>query len=97
MGKRAFTRQGQFYVYILQCQDGTYYTGHTNNLQRRVSQHNAGKGAWYTKVKGAKKVVWIKKYCRFKPAFLMEKRIKKLTRSQKESLVSGKRLESVLA
>lgn len=97
MKKRKFVRRGTFFVYILQCQDGTYYTGYTNDLDRRFRQHSEGKGAWYTRVKGAGKVVWHKQYSRFKPAFLMEQRIKRLTRLQKEALVGGKRLERILS
>ncbi len=93
--KRSFKRQGQFCVYILQCQDNTFYTGHTNDLARRLKQHNSKKGAWYTKFKTPVELVWSKKYSYFKPAFMAEQRIKKLTRKQKETLVAGKRLESV--
>jgi putative endonuclease len=95
--EKKFIRRGKFFVYILLCQDGTYYTGHTNDLKRRLKQHNSGKGAWYTRVKGPGSVVWRKEYRCFKPAFLMEKRIKTLTRLQKETLVKGMRLNSVFA
>ena len=95
--KRTFQRSGQFHVYILKCQDGTFYTGHTNDLERRLKQHNDGRGAWYTRVKGGGDIVWIKEYRRFKLAFLIEKRIKKLIRKQKESIVNGKRLDKVFA
>jgi putative endonuclease len=95
--KRKFIRKGNFFVYILQCLDGSYYTGQTNDLERRIKQHNEGKGAWYTKVKGAGELVWRKEYRCFRPAFLMEKRIKRLTRKEKETLVKGRNLLSVLA
>ena len=95
--KRRFVRKGNFSVYLLACEDGTYYTGSTNDLARRIKQHQDGTGAWYTRVKGAGKVVWVKEYRYFKGAFLMEMRIKKLTRLQKEALVNGMRLERVLA
>ncbi|MFC1631673.1 GIY-YIG nuclease family protein [Candidatus Omnitrophota bacterium] len=95
--KRKFKRSGEFFVYILECADGSYYTGHTNDIERRVKQHNQAKGAWYTRMKGAGKVVWRKEYRRFRAAFIMEKRIKTLTRQEKESLVKGKRLDRVLA
>jgi len=95
--KKKFIRKGRFYVYILLCQDGTYYTGHTNNLERRLKQHSSGKGAWYTRVKGSGSVVWRKEYRCFKPAFLMEKRIKTLTRLQKVALVNGMSLARVFA
>ena len=94
--KRKFKRSGKYYVYILECADGTYYTGHTNDIQRRIKQHNQGKGAWYTRIKGVEKVVWRKEYRQFKSAFMMEKRIKTLTRKEKESLVKGKRSDKVL-
>ena len=97
MKKRRFKKRGKFFVYILLCADGTYYTGYTNSLERRISQHNTGKGgAKYTKWKKGGVLAWSKEYCYFKPAFLMEKRIKTLTRKQKESLVKGMRLNDVL-
>lgn len=84
-------------VYILQCQDGTYYTGSTNDLDKRIEEHNKGKrGAKYTRNRRPVKIVWSKVYQQFKPAFKLEKIIKKLTRLQKESLVKGKRLDKVL-
>lgn len=38
-----------FYVYVLKCRDGSFYTGYTNNLQKRIAMHNAGRGAKYTR------------------------------------------------
>lgn len=97
MKKKRFIKTGTFYVYILLCQDGTYYTGSTNDLERRIKQHKEGKGAKYTQMKPPERLAWKKEYRYFKKAFLMEKRIKTLTRLQKESLVRGKRLDKVLA
>jgi len=45
------------YVYIVKCADGTYYTGYTNDLERRINQHNAGEGAKYTKGRRPVKLV----------------------------------------
>lgn len=81
---------------MVECTDGTYYTGHTNDIERRIKEHAKGKGAWYTRVKGAEEVVWRKEYRQFRSAFMTERRIKTLTRKQKESLVKGKRLDRVL-
>lgn len=89
-------RRGKYYVYIVECRDGTYYTGYTPNLENRLKLHNAGKGAKYTRDRTPVRLVWKKEYRYFKKAFLMEMRIKTLTRKQKESLVSGKRLDKVL-
>ncbi len=88
--KRKFVRKGTYYVYILECSDGTYYTGYTNDIERRIKLHNAGKGAKYTRDRRSVELVWCREYKYFKKAFLMEKKIKKLTREQKERLVNGK-------
>jgi len=85
--KRKFKRSGKFCVYILECQDGTYYAGHTNDLEARIKLHSSGKGAKYTRDRRPVELVWTKEYRHFKKAFLEEKRIKTLTRKQKEELV----------
>ena len=94
--KRIFKRCGSFYVYILECQDGTYYTGYTNNLKNRIKRHNDGLASKYTRSRLPVNVVWRKEYIYFKSAFLAEKRIKQLTRRQKEKIVRGMRLDKVL-
>jgi putative endonuclease len=81
-------RAGKFYVYIVECRDGTYYTGYTPDLENRLKLHNNGKGAKYTRDRRPVKLVWRKEYKYFKPAFLKEKQIKGLTRKQKEKLVN---------
>jgi putative endonuclease len=82
-------RKDTYYVYVLECQKGTYYTGYTNNLQNRIKLHNDGKGAKYTRSRRPVKLVWYKEYKCFKKAFLEEIRIKTLTRLQKEELVKN--------
>jgi len=95
--KRKFKRSGEFWVYILQCQDESYYTGYTNNLERRLTQHNTGKGgARYTKWKKTGALVWSKEYKYSVYAMRAERKIKKLNRRQKEILVGGMRLDKVL-
>ena len=47
------------YTYILKCKDGTYYTGWTNNIMKRVDDHNTGKGAKYTKGRGPLTLVYL--------------------------------------
>ena len=91
-------RIGIFFVYILECKNGTYYTGYTNGLQKRFKEHNKGKrGARYTQGRCLVKMVWKKEYKEFKSAFKIEIKIKQLTRLQKELLVKGRRLDNVLA
>jgi len=89
-------RRGRHFVYIVECKDKTYYTGYTPDLERRIKLHNAGKGAKYTRDRKPVRLVWYKEYRYFKKAFKTEKRIKTLTRKEKETLVNGKRLDKVL-
>ncbi|MDD5644681.1 MAG: GIY-YIG nuclease family protein [bacterium] len=94
--KKKIIRKQLFCVYILECQDGTYYTGYTNNLERRIKEHSDSKrGAKYLRGKKPFKLVYVRKYKYFKRAFKMEKAIKGLTRKQKETLVSGRRLDKI--
>ncbi|MBM4177661.1 GIY-YIG nuclease family protein [Candidatus Gribaldobacteria bacterium] len=86
-----FKRKGKFWVYVLQCSDNTFYTGYTPDLIRRIELHNNGKGAKYTRDRRPIKLVWSKEYKYFKKAFLEEKRIKRLTREQKERLIAKSR------
>ena len=80
-------RHGQYFVYILKCQNGTYYTGYTNNLENRVKMHNKGTGAKYLRGKGPVELVFAKEYRYYKNAVNGERAVKKLTRVQKEKLV----------
>lgn len=84
---KPFKKSGDFFVYILECKDGSFYTGYTPDLEKRLKTHNLGKGAKYTKARLPVKLIWFKKYKYFKNAFLEEKRIKKLSRVKKEILV----------
>ncbi|MCK5305949.1 MAG: GIY-YIG nuclease family protein [Candidatus Omnitrophica bacterium] len=87
--KRKIKRSGAFYVYILECGDGTYYTGYTNDIEKRVAEHNNSKrGAKYTKYKRPVKLVWCKEYRYFRWAVRKERAIKKLRRYQKEELIN---------
>lgn len=80
-------RIGTYWVYILRCKDGTYYTGYTSNLEKRVALHNSGKGAKYLRNKLPVILVYAKEYRYYKNALHRERNIKKLTRQQKEELI----------
>ena len=76
-------------VYILQCGDGTLYTGITNDLDRRMAEHEAGQGAKYTRGRGPLQLVYIE-VCKGRGfASKREIEIKSLNRDQKLRLVSG--------
>ena len=78
------------YVYILKCSDGSYYTGSTKDLERRLWQHKNGNGAKYTKTRLPVKLVYSEEYERIDEAFYREKQIKGWSRKKKEALIAGR-------
>ncbi len=74
-------------LYILKCGDDSYYTGITNNLKKRLSDHNNGKGAKYTRGRGPFKVVHTERHDNRSQASIRENEIKKLTRDEKTELI----------
>ncbi len=75
------------YTYILQCKDDTFYTGWTNNLEKRIKDHNDGKGAKYTKARRPVKLVYYETYETKKQAMKREYEIKQLSRKEKIVLI----------
>ena len=69
------------YVYILRCADGSLYTGWTNDLEKRVKTHNAGKGAKYTKTRLPVELVYYEEYEEKGEALSREFSIKKLKKT----------------
>ena len=78
------------YTYILQCGDGSYYTGWTNNLERRLKDHSQGRGAKYTRAHLPVILVYYECFDTKKEAMKREASIKKLSRSQKERLIASR-------
>ena len=78
------------YTYILRCNDNTYYTGWTNNLEKRLEAHNAGKGAKYTKARLPVELIYYECFTTKEEAMSRECAIKRLTRAQKKKLVHNK-------
>lgn len=76
-----------YYVYIVKTKDNTLYTGYTNNLDRRISQHNSGKGAKYTRSRRPVKLVYYESYETKSEAMKREVEIKKMSRTEKLKLV----------
>ena len=75
------------YTYIVECSDGTLYTGWTNNLEKRLEAHNSGKGAKYTKTRRPVKIVYRELFETKEEAMSRECAIKKLSRVEKLKLV----------
>lgn len=71
------------YVYMLRCKDGTLYTGWTNNLEHRLTQHQQGKGAKYTRGRAPLELVYYEELADKESALKRECAIKKLTRREK--------------
>jgi putative endonuclease len=84
----AKSNESLWYVYILKCADNTYYTGITNNIKRRIQQHNTNKGAKYTKGRGPFSLVYQDKCKDRGEASRKECAIKKLCLAEKISLIS---------
>lgn len=82
-------RKSKYRVYIIECADGTYYTGYTNDMKTRIKLHAKGKGAKYTRGKSPIKLVYMKEYRYFKNALHAERNIKKYTRQRKEELIKS--------
>ncbi len=77
-------------VYILRCSDGTFYTGYTTDLNRRIKTHNLKKGSKYTRSRTPVELVFYIQFQDKSQALRAEIRLKKLTHSQKQLLIEGK-------
>lgn len=77
------------YVYILECADGTLYTGWTNDLERRVRMHNEGKGAKYTRGRRPVQLVYWETCISKSLALKREREVKRLPRAQKLRLTEA--------
>jgi putative endonuclease len=75
------------YCYIVQCSDGSFYTGWTKDLERRVKMHNAGRGARYTRTRRPVKLVYQESQEDISSAMKRERAIKTMTRTQKQKLI----------
>jgi len=77
------------FVYVLECADGTYYTGYTTDLERRVAEHDAGEGAKYTRGRTPVELVHAERFDSRSAAMSREHDLKQLSRAEKEALVAG--------
>jgi putative endonuclease len=79
-----------FYVYILLCMDGSFYTGYTKDLNERTRQHENGKGAKYTKTHRPQRVAYVELFNNRSSAMKRERAIKNLSHQQKQDLILSK-------
>jgi putative endonuclease len=78
---------GDHHVYIVECSDGTYYTGYTTDVERRVAEHNDGTGAKYTRGRRPVELVHVESFDSQSAAMQREHALKQLRRGTKESII----------
>ena len=78
-----------FYAYLLRCNDGSYYVGHTDDLEQRMAQHTAGALGGYTAKRLPVKLLWSDTFQTRDDAFAAERKLKGWSRAKKEALVAG--------
>ncbi len=76
-------------MYILECSDGTFYTGSTKDIERRMNEHNSGEGANYTKQRLPVSLVYYEEFQRIDWAFEREKQVQGWNRKKKIALIKG--------
>lgn len=80
-------QRNQNVTYILRCSDGTFYTGWTNNIEKRLEAHNAGQAAKYTRCRTPVELVYLEVHETKQEAMRREVQIKRLSRKEKEDLI----------
>ncbi len=78
-----------FWVYILRCADGTYYTGHTDNLEQRIAQHHNGELGGYTATRKPLELVFSQPCATREEALAAERQVKGWSRKKKEAMMRG--------
>ncbi|MCI8453257.1 MAG: GIY-YIG nuclease family protein [Lachnospiraceae bacterium] len=79
------------YTYLLECADQTFYCGWTNDLVKRMTAHNAGCGAKYTRSRRPVRLVYYEEFSTKSEAMRREAAIKRLKRKEKEALIEGQK------
>lgn len=77
------------YTYILQCANGEYYVGSTEDLEKRLHEHYSHKGGRFTKLNQPVKLVYKEEYASYEEAFKRERQLHKWSHAKKEALVNG--------
>lgn len=76
-----------YYTYILRCKDGSYYTGHAKDVEKRFEMHRKGHGARYTRIHKPEKVMYIEEFENRSEAMKRERQIKTLSHKRKQQLI----------
>jgi putative endonuclease len=78
-----------YYVYILRCKDGSYYTGHAKDVEKRFKMHRKGRGARYTRIHEPENLVYTEEFESRGEAMRRERRIKKFSHNKKQQLINS--------
>jgi putative endonuclease len=78
-----------FWVYILKCADGSYYTGHTDNMEKRIGEHRSGAFGGYTSTRLPVELVFSQDFSSREEALTSERQIKGWSRKKKEAMIRG--------
>lgn len=87
----------EHFFYVLECGDGSYYAGYTNDLERRVRVHNEGKGAKYTRAKLPVRCIYNETHETQRAAMQAEYKFKQLTRANKERYIEKEGLANEIS
>jgi len=94
MALNMVARKGSYFVYVLLCNDGNYYTGYSNNPASRLVRHMRGRGARYTRMHKPRGIVYLQELETRSAAMKRERQIKALTHAEKSHLVEDVRTGS---
>ena len=78
-----------FWMYILRCADGSFYVGHTDDLERRLDEHHAGRFACYTQQRRPVVLVHVQEFPTREEALAAERQVKGWSRAKKQALIDG--------
>jgi len=78
-----------FWVYIVRCADGSYYTGHTDNLEQRIAQHHSGEFGGYTATRKPVELVFVQECAAREEVLQAEQQLKGWSRKKKEAMRQG--------
>ena len=85
------------YMYVVECCDGTYYTGYTTDVKKRIAIHNSGKGAKYTRARLPVKLIYVEGFDSKEEALSAEALLKRKKRPQKEQFLSENQDRNLLS
>ena len=85
------------YMYVVECCDGTYYTGYTTDVKKRIAVHNSGKGAKYTRARLPVKLIYVEGFDSKEEAMSAEALLKRKKRPQKEIFLSDNQEKNLIS